>query len=1303
MTSSAFCPSPSELIPDLTGNGVKESSLIDLDYPIQELADGRKYVPIYTFLVMDADGLLNLNAHGNLNGIRTAANISSGQGYSHTDVKALSTSTSFVSTSNFGLSSSEINIARALPAHPQDTNYIDLVDLDPALDPYQGMFGYGGTATNRGQMANMETARLLFGSPDYDSAGALTGTDVTPGRWGEEDSLINALAGTVAFPGPGQSDFDDNLNYNDVSISTDDTSESLYFGGGLPRLDPALNNLAIPSYVHPSDFQGLGTAYLSSAGNGMNRARTGAVPSDPNNPSRWMTYSDKWQYQGLLTVNGVTPYTKAGDVTTTFPNFLFEPNPSALWLVDEPAEVKLEPTFRDPIYDRVFDSSEMAGLHLTNSDYTLLNPSSRLRTLLSFNFEKNKQAAVIRSQFTTESWDRMEFGMVRNSFSPRTFEFNDDTVTGKLRFPPKFASAGDAKPYGSLDPFRPEVRQWLTIEQDHTHPIGSSDFLPQRRLDINRILDSNQNGNGTSFRNLTPHPEFTSADTGGTLDTMVHVNIPTVGGGVGHPAASHSVYNFASISTNKLVQEWWARYDRQRMARDIYVLLYTMGSGNDALNTTTTAYPAGTIDSPKEMAQFAVNMVDALDRDSVITKFVYDTDLSDGWNIDVVPGQAEYVQGVESQQLSLSEALWIHSKKNGSSVNHQSTLFDETTQDHQYMYMELRNASPFPIPLGTGTWRIRTETTAATPVAIGTLTFKAGSSTVSVTPGQNFTIGTHDGTTLVQGGANNGKVRSSTFRVDIDVDNDSSYDEKFRAIVPYKSDASMPTGATASEAHPAPLVDFDLAHERDRTADLFEESSTAPGAAGGYLLHKVDGAGDLAETTIRIILERRQNLYALKKLDNDPENTSTTDNDNDWVEVDRMVLNSKIFDLGDTTRAASYLYDNTSGAGKLSDLKSFERKEPLDPSASADFTGANPLFRHTLGGPTITHNNNDPATQPAASTARYNQPNSVAASVNKYWQPHFDRDFTSVYELLSIPLFETSKLRTAGVVSAGGMNGANTAQSRFLVPNNLVNTDVNDDNRWYRILELLEVHNTSHSSIRDQLTMPRLPGKVQLNTLRHPGVLSAVLDDSFHIQDYLLIDPNEPLRHWEQQFLLSRDGLDPYWFNNSGLKISLPGTHASRPFRPLSYVDTTSSATSSLQSIEHTMLRKMRYEPALSGDTVTDNNQPLPAQRRQLFEAQTRTSFTANNIDYHSKHRLLGKLGNLTTNRSHVFYVWIGVQFHQAEEDSSGVVRIGQKMTDQPEYRGFFVIDRSRLEEAYDENTQTFDFNSFIISRDTIE
>ena len=90
------------------------------------------------------------------------------------------------------------------------------------------------------------------------------------------------------------------------------------------------------------------------------------------------------------------------------------------------------------------------------------------------------------------------------------------------------------------------------------------------------------------------------------------------------------------------------------MARDLYVMLYMFGGGQDSVNYATTsntlpAAPGLPATCPvyqdwqlAEMAQFAINIVDSLDRDDTISMFEYDKNLADGWNLDDDPITAEH-------------------------------------------------------------------------------------------------------------------------------------------------------------------------------------------------------------------------------------------------------------------------------------------------------------------------------------------------------------------------------------------------------------------------------------------------------------------------------------------------------------------------------------------------------------------------------------------------------------------------------------------------------------------------------------
>ncbi len=49
---------------DNTGDGVRDSVWLDLGYPLQVASNGTRYKPLFSFMVLDMDGRLNVNAHG---------------------------------------------------------------------------------------------------------------------------------------------------------------------------------------------------------------------------------------------------------------------------------------------------------------------------------------------------------------------------------------------------------------------------------------------------------------------------------------------------------------------------------------------------------------------------------------------------------------------------------------------------------------------------------------------------------------------------------------------------------------------------------------------------------------------------------------------------------------------------------------------------------------------------------------------------------------------------------------------------------------------------------------------------------------------------------------------------------------------------------------------------------------------------------------------------------------------------------------------------------------------------------------
>ncbi len=114
---------------------------------------------------------------------------------------------------------------------------------------------------------------------------------------------------------------------------------------------------------------------------------------------------------------------------------------------------------------------------------------------------------------------------------------------------------------------------------------------------------------------------------------------------------------------------------RQRMAKDLYclmmALLYDPNSGNTTkLYRFPDFYAANADDNAnldytaRRVAQWAVNVVDFRDPDSIMTRFVYDTrPFVSGWDISASSTTKGVVFGMEAPELLLTEALAMHDRR----------------------------------------------------------------------------------------------------------------------------------------------------------------------------------------------------------------------------------------------------------------------------------------------------------------------------------------------------------------------------------------------------------------------------------------------------------------------------------------------------------------------------------------------------------------------------------------------------------------------------------------------------------------
>ncbi len=1415
---------------DCDGDGFRDAVWVDLDFPIMDLPDGRQFVPLFACKVIDADALLNVNAHGNMNGV--LARQWDGNAISPGDP-----STTLVHASNQGLSRSEINLGLGLTADPA-TDLDPTVTLTEAQEQHEQNFGPTlADATTplpvtTPVLSNLELLMLLNGRENWrddPSAGFVVDSQIE-GRWGDDFRIADLYAwirsgGTFpGAPAPGGYLVDDDGDSNMVGYAPvfnlgnpaypitlppgftpdDDINAPVDFvggvaaghsGGGSAYRDPHLMGVWIPPFVHPLDYGGTGSGYLYQVSGPTDPfTRRMAGVSGPTNPSQWPTYAGAtnsfWQYQytgwdptlpgpvggtnmvnnpfvqdtlagGFRTLYGVLPYWQGLSVN----NELQQANAQLDFLRDDGGEVILNRQYRNPEYDAVFPTHEMEGLHLSRQDFEDVGGTSRLRDLAIINFDKvnEDRRRQIAGRFTTDSWDRLDFshGHSVNKTEDRGWEFTTwngggtfnefDAVDGT--FPPQFSAVAAGS---TNDPLRRELRLLLKSEfgsNAHLNTNGNAKRQPRHRLNLNRILsdddpapdmttlyDQNSafdsDGN-PQFRNLTPHPDIASlsiANSGFagplTIPQVIHAN------GAAPLVAFSDLGSAPDGGTNlAIAQEWWARYDRQRLARDIYTLLWVLGGGNDAApDGYLTAPLRYSPDQVGEMAQFAVNYVDALDRDDAITRFEYDNDLTDGWDA-AGGGDLQVVNGVEAQQLTLSEVLWLETFDTGS--DEASTIWDDN-EIRQYLYIELRNASPFDVEMRTDSWRIARYNAGKTPGVDppdASFVFKtdpdptANNGENVVKAGKTYLIGCHDNSSVVTINGTD-EIRASDFYV-----NDGTGPE-FDQIIPFRidgTDPSEPALPMAASKHPAPTLDLDVSYTGSNDhQNRFEFDNPAPINAtppmlNGNTLVSTDTTVDpnFRAAPFTLTLERRPNLRT---------DGFVGYSNSDWVVIDEFenVTRRGPFDPTDTSGPMPEL---------LSRLSSRERAEPLDRSNVTDHaqTATNPRS-HTLGNPDFTAN----GTVDDANSVDRNQGNSNSPATFAIWQPHFDRDFSSVFELLSIPLFgpEDTTLKLVEDIPAKPMSGwyirppspnpePSVAMARFLNPfldldrNGTRDYDVSgtgginadDDNRWYRLFEFLTVPDGGDEAIKERLTrLVRTPGKININTVRDEAVLAAILDDA-HIQRFNAVAPFQTtdsfdntvgeVRNWYNELILARDGIDPLnAFAATPVALPLPGVpgvpsdptstpptvqFGAVPYRSMSYVapdvGTIWPASARVNKLSHNLLRSHVADDPTPGNEFFPNRPTTTGELKDLgiFEARPVTDVGTDAVDYHTRNRLLAKVANHTTNRSNVFAVWLTVGYfeaHQPDPSDPTVVQIGGELAGGPRHRSFFIVDRTRLEEA---------------------
>jgi hypothetical protein len=673
-------------------------------------------IPMFAFTVLDGDGLVNVNTAGNASNVRTSRNPAgniildrqastpfgstedrNGNGTLDSGEDSNSDGlldTHFISRSNQGLLPSEINpqwVLNASPIHDRSGS--------ESYRIHRQTFGYA--PRDRAEASSMEWWFGLKGARDLQV--------LHPGRAGEV-----AIASSGGIPQPGYSSFDDNGNRGEGQLIN--TSIGTPFNPG--------SLAGYRAFRHPLDFRASGKSVY------FGTDLTSALdPGNVNTPSTWKwrpgmysssTRMERWnQYRGYQGgINGQN-YVHWNTLFNGSVALLPFQDP----LLDDEAETVVDGRFNQ-FADATFTGSENFLFQASNADLWIAELESRLATLMPFNLTTNRRAVRIRHNLTTDSWDLKSYRRARSLL--RNWEF-PNTATARLA-PRLGPNSVLAKPplrdevYYLLDHngeqlqlWNPQTRVDATIQvQTFGSPISGPMLTHYEtrayRLSLNHLLtwfNENSNSQQLVMRPLTPHPSPS------TLTVSV---IPVI--------------RQAFPPQSNIGQEYWARRDRQRMARDIYSLLYLFCNGDDAKNPSVdgNTTPRDIHDERRleEMAQFAVNLVDAMDRDSINTVFEYDKDLSNGWNLDdnpfnlaAPPAQPEppsirgVVTGVEVQQLTISEAFTVFAPMThdaaGTRINHDATEHDDRNP-RGFGWFEIRNSGTEAVDLSTGAWKLHLMT-----------------------------------------------------------------------------------------------------------------------------------------------------------------------------------------------------------------------------------------------------------------------------------------------------------------------------------------------------------------------------------------------------------------------------------------------------------------------------------------------------------------------------------------------------------------------------------------------------------------
>ncbi|HVK14039.1 MAG TPA: hypothetical protein VM597_35175, partial [Gemmataceae bacterium] len=827
------------------------------------------------------------------------------------------------------------------------------------------------------------------------------------------------------------------------------------------------------------------------------------------------------------------------------------------------------------------------------------------------------------------------------------------------------------------------------------------------------LLQPGETPRGTPMP-FAPSPAGTPAPSGGDHDAAYRAALAVLGSvDINRKLTDYRARVDQPYSRDNLGNFQRADQDRQRLAQDVFdrLLMVTMGkvSGNIAVAPgtpiATGLSPAGTPANRTErwLAQLAVNMVDFLDGDDIMTGFV--------WNPAGATPDQKYVYGFERPKLVMNETyiryesvpmaqteidmttmnrkpaidpatmqrfphkmrVWIelHNPVTPMSPAEQALDpmgFDGTQGGYRARLVETKAAVatpgpaeisayqilPYKVPIGPGTDKLKlqapnaesydnptgTPVVAAGPPAPGTV-----SRLLNATTGQHAIQFTASADVVLAGGST--KVIEPNIGADIGGPANRSF-----YVLGSKLDNDDPTtappGLVANMSHAH--LDYDLT-----------ETEVAPGTY-------------MATWAPAFVMQRLANPYLPADV--------TGPGTNPYVTVDYLDADPTGQSVYDH---AEFQFDAMRDMNSRPDWNTtfaWGRRQPYD--ARVDYTQAAQFRQGTgmagmgsIGGQTFTRHNAKNGTWPASAgpgTATDQSPGTLTAGGNETLQvpflplAHFDRPAVSPADLLHVVAVKPHELTHLYHMIPPAQAPAGVRKLAFTADwlDEAVPTGTGRSSFLFRALDYLRTPRpfvgTSNGG--------RIAGKVNVNTMTIPDTLFAIADPKRVLDGY---DPRTSQNRFTETDVQTAWNTLMGWGGGVMGRDAVPGgvSEQDRPFKGLATDVGVAGQAPGTNSMDRTILRR----GALYGSGVEDF-----------------TDGPGGTAGAYQKYEMLGKTLNNFTTRSNAFAVYMTIGYFEVMNEGPYTEAwrpiLGKEMgTDEGNivrHKFFAVVDRTNLTREYE-------------------